>query len=338
MQFRHTFLNKILGMNNLAIVCFYVSVLKLTCFGADNPDPLLLWRGVQSIREQIPPSRLELKTTILDPLKQQQDYYDSVEFDGERRHFVSYNTTLGSTNISETLFNGAEAILYSDKQIAIRNLSSGGSELLFDPRTLGLVIQVWQIKLADCFPGPNSPKLENLGSEIIDGVPTWHVRSTLGDGSTLDDWIDDQHSFRLLRHEEKWICGFRRTTSTYNNSIYRWLPSHVVTEEYGDNGVQNRKWEIKILKAQENIKFNEGKWTISGLNPKINTRIFDYRSNSVVGYWDGKGIISEFDWNRRPAVGLKPIPTNNKRIVFIAILIVTAVSSLIILFRRFRIK
>ena len=147
-----------------------------------------------------------------------------------------------------------------------------------------------------------------------------------------------RHGFRLLRHEIKWDGGFRRTTSTYNSSIYRWLPSHVVTEEYGGNGVLNRKWEIKILKAQENIKFNESKWTIGGLNPEINTRIFDYRSNSVVGYWDGKGIISEFDWNRRPDVGLRPIPTSNKRIVVIAILLVTTVSPLIILFRRSKSK
>lgn len=331
-------------MKTCLFVCLYWSVLQFTGFSADNPDPLLLLRGVQSIREQIPPSRLDMKTTaVVNPLDRHRDFYDSVEFDGERRHFVCYEITPDATNKSETMFNGTEAILYEDKRMGIRNLSDGGSESLYDPRTLGLVIQVWQIKLADCFPGPNdspknSPKLENLGSETIDGVPTWHVRRTFSDSSTYDDWIDDRHSFRLLRHESKWITGFRRITSIYNNSIYRWLPSHVVTEEYGENGVLNSKYEIRILKAQENIKFNESKWTISGLNPEIETHIFDFRSHSVVGYWDGKGIISEFDWNRRKDVGLRPIPASNKRIVVIAVLLVTAVFPIIFLFRRSKIK
>src|ERR1051326_4636126 len=93
------------------------------------PDPTVLLQGVESIREQIPPSflylRKEVKTASLHNVD---DYH--ILFDGARRHYVETN----SQNIAELAFDGTNVIYYVGVDCTFRNLDSGTGDLFADPR------------------------------------------------------------------------------------------------------------------------------------------------------------------------------------------------------------
>jgi len=175
--------------------------------------------------------------------------------------------------------------------------------------------------------------VETIGPEDIEGVSTWHVRMTYKDGTLIDRWIDVQSNFRVLRYEGKWQAGSRTVRSWYENPDYHWLPSRVVIEDFGSNGGIISRTEIKILKAEANIKFPKTTWTLEGFNLPPKTPVVDTRSHTF-GYWiDGRVMPAE-EWNRQPPKGLRRTPWSGKRIALVAVLALALAGPLMFFFRR----
>ena len=271
---------------------------------------------------------MSLKTVYHSELNHN-EFADTVEFDGELRYFIRTSTIPTRPEYIRAVFNGTEVLLYNNTFVSIYNISGNGPGALYDPRTLGITgALTWDQTIKQCFPYQFSAKLETIGPEEIEGAPTWHVRMTYHDGTVLDWWIDAQHNFRVLRRDGKWQAGSRTVKSWYENPDYRWLPSRVVTEDFGSNGGIVSRTEITMLEAKANLRIPKKTWTLEGLGLPPNTRIVDTRSNIVLGYWVGNRIMSEAEWNRQPDIGLRRIPLSPGRIVFIAVLLVALVSPL----------
>lgn len=301
--------------------------------GAEVPDPTTLLQGVQAQREQVPASRLSLKTVFHSTLNHN-EFADTVEFDGELRYFVRSSTIPTRPENLRTVFNGTEVLLYDNNFVSIYNISANAPGALYDPRTLGITgALTWDKTIQQCFAQGFSVKLETVAREEIESTPTWHVRMTYQTETVLDWWIDVQHNFRVLRYAEKWQSGSRSVKSWYDNPEYRWLPSRVLKEDFGSNGGIVRRTEITVLEAEANIQIPKQTWTLEGLELPPNTRIVDTRSNLVVGYWVGNRIISEAEWNRHPDKGLRPMPVSPKRIALIAVLLSVLVIPLLVMRR-----
>ena len=302
--------------------------------GAEVPDPTTLLHGVQAAREQIPPSRLSLKTIYHSELNHN-EFADTVEFDGELRYFIRTSTIPTRPEYIRAVFNGTEVLLYNSTFVSIYNISGNGPGALYDPRTLGITgALTWDQTIQQCFPYQFSTKLETVGPEEIENAPTWHVRMTYRNGTLLDWWVDAQHDFRVLRYTEKWQVGSRSIRSWYENPDYRWLPSRVLREDFGSNGGTVSRTEITMLEAKGNLRIPQKTWTLEGLELPPNTRIVDTRSNIVLGYWVGNRIMSEAEWNRQPDKGLRTIPLSPTRTAFIAVLLVALVGPLLFIMRR----
>ena len=300
---------------------------------AEVPDPTTLLRGVQSAREQIPPSRLTVETLYHSELMDN-EFTDVIEFDGELRRFEHTSNVPTRPDHSRTVFDGRDVLWYSRTPVSIYNLSSDCPGPLYDPRVLGITGALAADKtIKMCFPYHFSAKLETIGREEVQGIPAWHVRMTYHDGPVLDWWIDVQNNFRVPRYAGNWQVGSRTVSSSYKNPDYSWLPSRVVTEDFGSNGGIISRTELRILKAQANVKFPKATWTLAGFNLPRKTVITDTRTHTF-GYWIDGRVMSAEEWNRLPPKGLRPAPLRPVRLAFIAVLVLVIAAPLLLLLRR----
>jgi hypothetical protein len=313
----------------------YVWFLLGAHFGfADGQEAKTLLNGVQSAREQVPPSRLTLERTYHSELIHN-EFVDVIEFDEELRRYENTCTIPTRTNYTRAVFDGKEALIYHGAQVAIYNLSdSDGTCPLYDPRILGIAGALTSDKtIIKCFPYQFSSKLETIGPEDIEGTPTRHVQMTFQNGTLLDWWIDIQNNFRVLRYSEKWPSGSRSVRSWYENPQYHWLPSRILAEDFGSNGGITSREEIKTVKAEANIKFPKSTWTLQGFNLPPKTVVTDTRSHTF-GYWMNGRVMSAEEWNRLPPKGLQPIPWSGRRVAVIVVLAVALATPLIFLLLR----
>lgn len=297
------------------------------------PDPTIMLRGVQAAREQIPPSRLTLETIYHSELIDN-DFTDVIEFDGELRRFEHTSNIPTRPDYSHTVFDGKDVLLYDKTQVSIYNLSGNFANPLYDPRVLGIAGTLGKdVTIKNSFPYHFSSKVDTIGPEEIESVSTWRVRMTYQDGTLVDRWIDAQHNFRVLRYEAKWQSGSRTVRSWYANPDYRWLPSRVVTEDFGSNGGIISRTELRILKAEANVKYPKTTWTLEGFDLPAKTQVTDTRSQTF-GYWiDGRVMPAE-EWNRLPPKGLQPVTWSWKRIVVLTVSAITLAAPLMFFFVR----
>ena len=169
--------------------------------GADAlPDPRLLFRGVESVRQQIPPSRLVLRAA----------YRGGIDTS-------ILESSLSSTTISivfhdpspvlrsRALFDGKKILHYDGgNSVTIRDLHDTTADYLFDPRLLGITADfVCGQTLDDVLPYRVATSLPTVGRERVGDRPTWHVR--LADTNTynrrIDMWVDEERNFRVYRYE-----------------------------------------------------------------------------------------------------------------------------------------
>lgn len=293
----------------------------------EAPNPVTLLQGVQSVRLQIPPSRLQIRTVYADDWSTNETVM-LVEFDGDQRRFAK----VGGEFELRSAFNGNEVIHFDGGQsVTVRDTSNSTSDYFFDPRLLGITTTYWWSESAGhAFPMDDS-KIEVIGHERISGEMAWHVRITDSYEQRIDLWIDPDNSFRVYRFDFS-IEGLKRNEalSFYENPKFTWLPSRVESRNYRANGRLVLTRVFTILKAQADVAFSDRTWTLAGLNLPIGVSVTDLRINRRVGYWNGSGLS--------PVVSLQEIAKPQRRRLIIILMVALATASFValgfFLFRR----
>lgn len=297
------------------------------------PDPMTLLKGVESVREQIPPSRLLLRI-YTQTHQVTNDYYHWVLFDGKRMY---YDRTNGLS--VRTMFNGSEAIIARasiDNKwygVSIVNLDMA-SEVLFDPRIFGINISFspWGYTIQSCLGLIYNLKTELIGKEQIDNNNVWHIRTIRElDGYIKDFWIDE-NNFKVYK-VVNYVSGNTNQIDTilksyYENVEYPWLPSRMEMENY-----MGIKVIYEILKAEPNVKIPENQWTLAGMEIPKNSPVFDTRIRKQIGTWDGKRIIP-FEINSKPL----PKVSFGRPIILLILILLSVVPLTVVIIHNFRKK
>ncbi len=296
--------------------------------GADVvPEPTLLFRGVESVRQQIPPSRLVLRadyragieTSVLELL---------VEFDDDK---YGFSRTKTGPEV-RAIFDGKQILHYDGvNSVTLRDLRDTTADYLFDPRLLGITADfVCGQSLDDALPYRAATNLQTVCREQVGDRPTWHVR--LADTNTynrrIDIWVDPERNFRVYRYEYS-LEGGRPSTvlSFYEDQKYPWLPSRVETQTYDSKAQPADERKLEILKAEPNVRLPDSAWGLAGLRPPAGTEVQDRRIRSRIGYWNGAALV--------PSPGkIQPaVTTSRPRALVIIMLCATAVAGLLLLLR-----
>jgi len=326
------------NLNKLTLAIALLSnVIVYHLFAA--PDPITLLKGVESAREQIPPSRLIIKSRYIFLASPSEIITNGGEylviFNRERRYF---KLITGDPAI-QTLFTGSEAIVYDGTpMVEIRNLDMQKTEYLFDPRIIGITFWYgWKDTIHGCLSlGDQASKIELIGKEQIDNKDVWHIRLTKENDPYLvrDFWIDDKNNFRVYQCKDCFSNGTNLecniSKSYYESEEYPWLPSRVETEAYNGG-----KRTLKILKAEANVKIPESQWTIYGMDLPKGVSIIDLRNNKIIGHWDGKKFIRE-----REGEDPKPLPkiSFGRPIILLILILLSVIPLTVVVVRNLRKK
>jgi hypothetical protein len=254
------------------------------CRAEEQPDPRTLLEGVQAVRLQIPPSRLEMSASIQNSLSTNERLM-VVEFDGDRRRFARKGAELQVRSV----FNGNEVIHFDGSQsVTIRDIKDSTSDYFFDPRLLGITTTYqWRESVQSVMPISNS-MIELVGREQIGEYMTWHVRIRDAHGQDIELWIDPDNDFRVYRYDLSLPDVKRNTTlSFYSNPQYPWLPSRVESRNYRANGQLTLTRVLSIVNAEAGIEFPDSRWSLAGLSLPIGVPVGDLRTKQRLGYWNG---------------------------------------------------
>ena len=293
------------------------------------PDPMTLLKGVESAREQIPPSRL-LMRFYTQTKTVTNDHYYWVLFDREKRYFKGTNGLP-----VQTLFDGLEVIIYygsSGSSVDIRNLDMQTADPLFDPRILGMdALLGWTGTIQSCLLFNQDVKVELIGKEQIDNKEVWHIRIIReSDNYARDFWVDVKNNFRVYQFIDYQNGNLTNSIakSYYENEEYPWLPSRVEIEIHNDI-----KQRIQVLKGTANLKIPENQWSLAGMEIPKNIEVTDIRVLRRIGYWDGKRLIPE---GENP----KPIPkvSFGKPAILIILILFSVIPLTIVVVRNLRKK
>lgn len=264
----------------------------------DNPDPMAILQGLESVRLQIPPGELKLCYTHKDSLATNRLILD-VDFDGQRRAF-SYRPQPPAKGWQAT-FNGSQVAIYDQGRgdVQLMNLDKEMGMFLFDPRVLGLcAVCAWQSDVRSTLSLRWAVRAELIGRERVGDHQTWHVRlvmpfpRNIPDASwripPMDYWIDADKGFRVYRME--WNGA--QTLSFYENLGAPYLPTRVVTTRRNNLatlGAEVIEWEI--LEAKWPMRFPASRWDLPGLGLQAETDVIDDRIQRRVGFWNGTRYV-----------------------------------------------
>jgi len=265
----------------------------------NSPDPTSLLQGVESIRLQVPPSSLKIRTFYKDALITNETIC-WVDFDGNSRGFTTLSNTAVHGKDYETVFDGERTICndMSANQVTYRNIHDQLPIKLFDPRVIGLsTYNHWIDGVANTLPYRGEHrKIDLIGREEVGNLRAWHVRLTILDASwnsVWDYWIDDAEGFRVYRTDFNGV----ETYSYYENTNYPWLPSRVLGREYDQsrNGtrVLTAQRGMQILEARANVKLPKSRWTLAAMKIKPGTEVIDVDIHKVIGTWNGTRLVQD---------------------------------------------
>ena len=304
-----------------------------------NPDPLLLIQGMVSIREQTPPSRLWLRATFSSPFIKNDDQY-LAEFNQDKRRFINLLPDGKGKIMCEIAFDGKEVSLYDGvRSICVTDLGNatpGYVGYFFDPRILGITSWYQHFVIIanyNDFPS-NTFHAELVGSEVIDGKKTWHVRE-VSSQVAFNWWIDGEHDFGVYRYEvDMGKQGTNIVNAFYENG-YPWLPSQVDEKDFNGSGQVEREIHITIMKSSANVVFPADTWDFAGMNlPTNNLSVTDLRLHQIVGFWNGERVLPFKSAFPHTASPLSPPITTPRRTIFIVVMLILTVSPLFWLIRN----
>jgi len=270
----------------MVAIVYYLSI--SLCIANNDIDPIIVLKGVKSLREQIPPSHLLIKIDAQNAITKNIFYLDII-FDKELRRFIYTN----SNSSDRLIYNGSEVLhFYPPKYINIRALDGSFGGHLFDPRILGISALLSKVNTLDTqIPiKNNNSDIKYIGKEYLDNSQTYHISINVNDGTKIQYWVDVNNEFRVYKYRIDYNTFYRVVLSKYSNK-YKWLPTYVEVYEYNNSGNVNWRSIIEILRAETNIKIPSRIWTIAGLEPPDGTEVTDLREQKLIGYWDGKRLI-----------------------------------------------
>ncbi len=312
------------------------------------PDPLALLRGVEDARQTCKSGRFEfqVKTTYpLKPTRTPRKIRLLASFDGTSRRFDAYQRVVIERSSStaaaleqdrllksmggnleayvraghgefkeehrRSAYDGTQFLEYSEEKGAvIKDLTKGSPSFVFDPRVLGLSVYFdINYQTHTCLAYEGAKSIENLGKEVIDGLPCWQVKVIDSYDQDRRFWIEDNDSFRVLK------CSFAvgpqklETVSDYDSQVSQWaLPRKVVNRKFDASGQVSQVIEITATKTEYNVAVDSRLFSLAGLGMPLGEMVIDDRLHSVVGHFDGKNLSENFsdavqkgrDSQRRP--------------------------------------
>jgi hypothetical protein len=267
------------------------------------PSATLLLEGVASMREQIPTSQLRIIHTFQNAFVHN-CYNSLIWFDRDRRFYETVSSNYNQSDRVRMYYDGKDVGHFSvndSSSVRIRNLDSGTSDFLCDPRLFGITpYYSWDDTIRRCLllEAPEVPETLLIGLEEVDDRMCWRVRTFLPSRDLQRDfWIDHQNQFAVYRMEEKLgQHGLITVRSVYENPSYPWLPSRIETVERGRDGKVRDRREIKIVEAEADVAIPPDTFSLTGLLrgqelPEL-VQVTDVRKPEIIGYWS-KGRL----WN-----------------------------------------
>jgi len=267
-------------------------LLVLLCHATPAPDPTTLVQGVESYRLQTPPSRLHIHIIFKDPT--QTCLTDAlVEFDGNNRR---YEYTWDGSRVRD-FFDGSQIALFDGREVTLRNIDDATSDLMFDPRLIGLsTAYTWQESLGLNLPYRTASSIKMIGLEQVGDNPAWHVQLITESPAAyqVDLWASSDNGFKVYKYETSWTSGHTVTTSYYENTNYPWLPSRVESQSYNSAGKLRFQYVVSLVEAEPNVELSSNTWSLAGLELPLGTTIDDRRIEKRLGTWNGTGIRAAY--------------------------------------------
>lgn len=299
----------------------------------ETVEPLALLQGVENARLQLPPCRIDLTVEYVSEPTIHNTHHLGIIFARDRRRFEQ---SVGKTTESRSIFDGTQALIFSEGSATLRDMAQATPDYLFDPRMLGITTTYhWDGGVRSSLGYMNATSVALVGKEVIDGKTTWHVSVLDSYKQKLDFWIEPRVGFPVLRHE--FSIGHQRnvTTSQYEGADSRGasavLPRRSKTESFLDGRLADVR-TVTVERVEEGISVEPSTWTLAGLEMPRGTPVSDIRTHQRMGYWDGSALVSEPPWPLRPAA-TAPRKYNNK-LLMINLLVLAIVGVLFLWSRR----
>ncbi len=297
---------------------------------AAPPDPVALLRGVEASRAKIKSGRMEmtavlvdlqspksaetrflLRTTFNDVGRRMDQFSRALFIDGATPAIAEANgnklramgkdreafVRLGLGHWKEThvrsAHDGAQFMQYAeDLGARVKDPSEGSGDFIFDPRILGICGDYLMTHTVAGDLGYRGAKAISLvGSEEIDGHPTWRVRVV--DKHEREDhfWIDEAADFAVRRHENVNPYTKVAIASHYDEDrgTTPGLPNWVEVREER-SGRPFQLLTLTVDKSEYNVPVDPGQWTLAGLGMPIGQMVIDERIHRSLGHFDGQKL------------------------------------------------
>ncbi len=225
-----------------------------------------------------------------------------------------------------TTYDGAVLLDLSDISATEKNLfqtsiedpvkSDAGSRL-FDPRILGLNPSPFvKHTIESCLAYDHAESVELSGKETVEGVAAWHVRVPFAKYHVNDDfWIDVNHPSHVVKCELNGQTAFSKFDAAHPED-----PIPIEVRTVGFYGRERARYEESYLRGttRYNVPIDPASWTLAGLNMPVGTRVFDYRTSQILGYWNGTGLSENLPPQTAQEIGKPQKPPNPDKLLALA--------------------
>lgn len=276
----------------LSLGCVIIaSSMARECESANAPSATALLRGAESALLQFDTLRVELSfKSILPHPPVNLDCI--IEMQGGRRRFESTGGARYPRQI--TLIEGDEVKSFehspgsSVRLFGMKYETATSGDLAFDPRTLGLTdLLAADTTVEACIWKNSNHTATVVGKEKINGVEAWRVHVAT-QTATSDYWIEEP-GFRIHQRTVEWSKGKSTIHSEFGDQDRTIpFPRIVSIKRQDKNGLMDRQIEVRSVDTQPELK--EDRFSLASFDLPINTMAIDYRTQRVVGYWNGTGL------------------------------------------------
>lgn len=298
---------------------------------AQSPSGKALLRGAEQVRSRYESLRVELTFEVISPAPATKTKC-LIEMDGKNRRFE--RVASANTRGSVVLIDGDEVYAYerldnSDVRLCDMTYVVGTSgDLAFDPRILGLTdLPSANTSVKACLWYDNGSELEVQGKDRAKGIDTWRVR-TRNQTVTSTYWIEEP-SFRVHERTLEWPQGRSEIRSEYDSPGTDFpFPSHVrIKRTDGDRSTELR---IDVSSFDVDAKIEPERFTLASMDLPINTMVIDYRTQRVVGYWNGTDL-SENPFYPNQSADAGDATSSDRRLWFICANVIVMISLVVLI-------
>jgi len=158
--------------------------------------------------------------------------------------------------------------------------------------------------------------VELVGKETVEGIAAWHIRVQRGLGKR-DFWVEADKPTRVIKHAYNGSVEFSKYDDANPQDP---LPIEVRASHMHGTTPGGAVAYTQLHFVRRSARFNTPivpeSWTLAGLGMQRGTEVVDYRSNRLVGYWDGTGLSQNAFPTARRNVESK-LPTARKLLALV---------------------